>query len=135
MKDEMDIVSSAPPQIKLVEKFIKDETELDRLKKEIEKIKEDNNNLTNINIKQLTIISTMKEEMDIVSNTPPKEKIVHVPVEKIVVKEIPVERIVEKIIRKEVPIETFIEKIIEKPVEKIVEKVKYIFFNSEYLRG
>ena len=49
------------------------------------------------------------------------EKIVEVPVEKIVEKvvEVPVEKIVEKEVVKEVPVE----KIVEVPVEKIVEKV------------
>ena len=47
------------------------------------------------------------------------EKIVEVPVEKIVEKEVPVERIVEKIV--EVPVEKIVEKEVEVPVEKIVE--------------
>ena len=55
------------------------------------------------------------------------------PVEKIVVKEVPVEKIVEKIVEKEVrvevPVEKIVEKIVEKevrvevPVEKVVEKI------------
>ena len=55
------------------------------------------------------------------------------PVEKIVVKEVPVEKIVEKIVEKEVrvevPVEKVVEKIVEKevrvevPVERIVEKI------------
>lgn len=55
------------------------------------------------------------------------EKIVKVPVEKIVekivTKEVPVEKIVEKIVTKEVPVEKIVEKIVTKevPVEKIVE--------------
>ena len=56
------------------------------------------------------------------------EKIVEVPVEKIVekevIKEVPVEKIVEKEVRVEVPVEKIVEKevIKEVPVEKIVEK-------------
>ena len=52
----------------------------------------------------------------------PVEKIVEVPVEKIVEKvvEVPVEKIVEKPV--EVPVEKIVEKIVEVPVEKIVEK-------------
>ncbi|KAJ7064963.1 hypothetical protein C8F01DRAFT_1128938 [Mycena amicta] len=51
------------------------------------------------------------------------EKIVQVPVEKIVEKivQVPVDRIVEK--RVEVPVEKIVEKIIEVPVEKIVERI------------
>ena len=51
------------------------------------------------------------------------EKKVEVPVEKIVVKEVPVEKIVEKIVEKrvEVPVEKIVVK--EVPVEKIVEKI------------
>jgi hypothetical protein len=46
-------------------------------------------------------------------------------VEKEVIKEVPVEKIVEKIVerRVEVPIEKIVEKIVEVPVEKIVEKI------------
>ena len=46
-------------------------------------------------------------------------------VEKEVIKEIPVEKIVEKIVerRVEVPVEKIVEKIVEVPVEKIVEKI------------
>jgi len=57
----------------------------------------------------------------------PRVIIKEIPVEKIVIKEIPVEKIVEKIVEKEVPVE--VEKIIEKrvevpvEVEKIVEKI------------
>ena len=57
-------------------------------------------------------------------------EIVEVPVEKIIEKEVPVEKIVErivevpveKIVEKEVPVEKVVEKIVEVPVEKIVEK-------------
>ena len=42
-------------------------------------------------------------------------------VEKEVIKEVPVEKIVEKIV--EVPVEKIVEKIVEVPVEKIVEKI------------
>ncbi|MDE7328821.1 MAG: hypothetical protein K2N57_03670, partial [Clostridia bacterium] len=51
------------------------------------------------------------------------EKIVEKPVEKIVEKkvEVPVEKIVEKEVRVEVPVEKIVEKIVEKPVEKIVK--------------
>ena len=59
------------------------------------------------------------------------EKVVEVPVEKIVEKkvrvEVPVEKVVEKIVEKEVrvevPVEKVVEKIVEVPVEKIVERV------------
>ena len=53
-----------------------------------------------------------------------KEVRVEVPVEKIVVKEVPVEKIVEKEVVKEVPVERIVEKEVrvEVPVEKIVEK-------------
>ena len=55
------------------------------------------------------------------------EKVVvkEVPVEKIVEKivEVPVEKIVEKVVVKEVPVEKVVEKIVEVPVEKIVEKI------------
>jgi hypothetical protein len=55
------------------------------------------------------------------------EKRVEVPVEKIVVKEVPVEKIVEKIVEKrvEVPVEKIVEKVVVKevPVEKIVERI------------
>ena len=46
-------------------------------------------------------------------------------VEKEVIKEVPVEKIVEKIVerRVEVPVEKIVEKIVEVPVEKIVEKI------------
>ena len=46
-------------------------------------------------------------------------------VEKKVIKEVPVEKIVEKIVerRVEVPVEKIVEKIVEVPVEKIVEKI------------
>ena len=51
------------------------------------------------------------------------EKRVEVPVEKVVVKEVPVEKIVEKIVEKrvEVPVEKIVVK--EVPVEKIVERI------------
>ena len=57
-------------------------------------------------------------------------EIVEVPVEKIIEKEVPVEKIVErivevpveKIVEKEVPVEKVVERIVEVPVEKIVEK-------------
>ena len=74
-------------------------------------------------------------ECSIDEDPPPVEKIVEVPVEKIVEKivekrvEVPVEKIVEKIVEKrvEVPVEKIVEKIVEKrvevPVEKIVEKI------------
>ena len=42
-------------------------------------------------------------------------------VEKVVVKEVPVEKVVEKVV--EVPVEKVVEKIVEVPVEKIVEKI------------
>ena len=45
------------------------------------------------------------------------------PVEKIVEKEVPVEKIVEKIVEKEVPVEVIKEVRVEVPVEKIVEKI------------
>ncbi|MDE7328261.1 MAG: hypothetical protein K2N57_00725, partial [Clostridia bacterium] len=55
------------------------------------------------------------------SERPVEQKIVEVPVEKIVEKkvEVPVEKVVEKIVEK--PIEKIVEKIVEKPVEKIVK--------------
>ena len=155
MTDEMDIVSSAPPQVqtiekkvvveipierkitkiveipierkiikfaellvevpiykeKIVEKIVKDEVEITKLQKEIEKIKKENNNLTKKNQKNLTKINEMNDEMDMVSSSPPPqvqtiEKIVNVPVEKIVIKEVPVEK------RVEVPIEIIVEKVI-----------------------
>ena len=74
-------------------------------------------------------------EFPVDQDPPPVEKIVEVPVEKIVEKivekrvEVPVEKIVEKIVEKrvEVPVEKIVEKIVEKrvevPVEKIVEKI------------
>lgn len=46
---------------------------------------------------------------------------VEVPVEKEVIKEVPVEKIVEKVV--EVPVEKIVEKVVEVPVEKVVEKV------------
>ncbi|WP_196758742.1 hypothetical protein, partial [Streptobacillus moniliformis] len=54
------------------------------------------------------------------------EKIVEVPVEKMVEKivEVPVEKMVEKIV--EVPVEKVVEKMVEVPVEKIVEKEKEV---------
>lgn len=63
----------------------------------------------------------------IVTKEVPVEKIVEkvvtkeVPVEKIVTKEVPVEKIVEKVVTKEVPVEKIVTK--EVPVEKIVEKI------------
>jgi hypothetical protein len=53
------------------------------------------------------------------------EKRVEVPVEKIVVKEVPVEKVVEKVVEKrvEVPSEKLVEKVVEKRVEVPVEKV------------
>jgi len=56
-----------------------------------------------------------------------KEVIKEVEVEKIV--EVPVEKIVEKVV--EVPVEKIVEKTIEVPVEKIVEKEVYITNNEE----
>lgn len=56
-----------------------------------------------------------------------KEVIKEIEVEKIV--EVPVEKIVEKVV--EVPVEKIIEKTIEVPVEKIVEKEVYITNNEE----
>jgi len=67
-------------------------------------------------------------EFPIEQDPPPtvveKEVIREVPVEKIVEKrvEVPVEKIVEKEVIKEVPVEKIVEKIVEVPVEKIVEK-------------
>jgi len=62
-------------------------------------------------------------ELPVDQDPPPVEKIVEVPVEKIVVKEVPVEKIVEKEVIKEVPVEKIVEKevIKEVVVEKIVE--------------
>ena len=66
-------------------------------------------------------------EFAVDQDPPPVEKIVEVPVERIVEKivekrvEVPVEKIVEKIV--EVPVEKIVEKIVEVPVEKIVEKI------------
>ncbi|MBR2300209.1 MAG: cell division protein ZapA [Alphaproteobacteria bacterium] len=56
------------------------------------------------------------------------EKIVEVPVEKIVEKvvEMPVEKIVEVEKRVEVPVEKIVEKVVEVPVEKIVEVEKRV---------
>jgi len=56
-----------------------------------------------------------------------KEVIKEVEIEKIV--EVPVEKIVEKVV--EVPVEKIVEKTIEVPVEKIVEKEVYITNNEE----
>ena len=56
-----------------------------------------------------------------------KEVIKEIEVEKIV--EVPVEKIVEKVI--EVPVEKIVEKTIEVPVEKIIEKEVYITNNEE----
>ena len=67
------------------------------------------------------------------------EKIVEVPVERIVekevVKEVPVERIVEKEVRVEVPVEKIIEKevIKEVPVERIVERERIVEVESAEL--
>ena len=67
------------------------------------------------------------------------EKIVEVPVEriveKVVVKEVPVERIVEKEVRVEVPVEKIVEKevIKEVPVERIVEREKIVEVESAEL--
>lgn len=61
----------------------------------------------------------------IVEREVPVEKIV----EKVVIREVPVERIVEKIVEREVPVEKIVEKVVEKvvvkevPVEKVVEKI------------
>jgi predicted flap endonuclease-1-like 5' DNA nuclease len=77
----------------------------------------------------LTDIGLLKTQLTEASNKPPVtvEKIVEVPVEKIVEKrvEVPVEKIVEKIVEKrvEVPVEKIVEKRVEVPVEKIVEKI------------
>ena len=70
-----------------------------------------------------------RHDMRVADDPPPAvvekivEKRVEVPVEKIVVKEVPVEKIVEKIVEKrvEVPVEKIVVK--EVPVEKVVEKV------------
>ena len=78
-------------------------------------------------------------EFAIDEDRPPETKVIKVPVEKIVEKEVrvevpvekvvekivnvPVEKVVEKEVRVEVPVEKIVEKIVEVPVEKIVERV------------
>lgn len=63
-----------------------------------------------------------KDKVEVVEKIIEKE----IPVEKIVevIKEIPVDRIVEKIVEKEIPVEKIVEK--EVPVEKIVEVIKEV---------
>jgi predicted flap endonuclease-1-like 5' DNA nuclease len=76
----------------------------------------------------LSLIEELKGSLHAANNKPPVtvEKIVEVPVDRIVEKivekrvEVPVDRIVEK--RVEVPVEKIVEKRVEVPVEKIVEK-------------
>lgn len=84
--------------------------------------------------KRQSCYPTQKQEVQIIERVVrvPVEKIIEkevikeVPVEKIVekevIKEVPVEKIIEKEVIKELPIEKIVEKIVEKPVEKIIEK-------------
>lgn len=84
-------------------------------------------------VEQAKLHTEISEESSYVSGissrTPPPvekivEKVVEVPVEKIVEREVIVEKIVEKIVEVEVPVEVIVEKIVEVqvPVEKIVER-------------
>jgi hypothetical protein len=101
-----------------VEKLVKVDGNIDKIDK-LMKANEDLMRNQEELMKQIKELSTQKTEKEVV------EKIVEVPVEKVVEKEVrvevPVEKIVEKEVVKEVPIE--VEKIVEKevPVEKIVE--------------
>lgn len=90
------------------------------------------NNITNVN---QFILNMVKQGFNVekYGTSPIVPQVIEKEVEKIVevekVVEVPVEKIVEKIV--EVPVEKIVEKTIEVPIEKIIEKEIYITNNEE----